>query len=148
MLHVQSLSKQLNTAVMSSATKFQHSASPDVPFGYYDYLAVYHPEEHTAASQLQSSCQTGKGSAHVLCGTYAIGTGKGVWPVLMTYQMQALNEQAHSFAFDIIFQPLKDKLLRIPNLEVNTVHLPTLPSHHSLWVCCRAGLENWSGQFP
>jgi hypothetical protein len=46
--------------------------------------------------------------------------GKGVWSMLssLANQMQALNEQAHSFTFDIIFHPLKEKLQRIPNLKV------------------------------
>ena len=46
--------------------------------------------------------------------------GKGVWSQLnsLSNQMQGLNEQAHGFAFDIIFGPLKEKLERVPKLEV------------------------------
>ncbi len=61
LLHTQSLSEQLNTAICNSAPRFQNPASPSSPFGYYDYLAVYHPEEHTAASELLASCERGKG---------------------------------------------------------------------------------------
>lgn len=43
-----------------------------------------------------------------------------MWPQLnsLSNQMQSLNEQAHSFAFDIIFGPLKEKLERVSQLEV------------------------------
>lgn len=47
--------------------------------------------------------------------------GKGVWPLLssLSNQMQGLNEQAHSFAFDIIFRALKEKLELVSKLEVS-----------------------------
>lgn len=37
---------------------------------------------------------------------------------LLSNQIQSLNEQAHSFAFDVIFHPLKEKLQHVPNLQV------------------------------
>lgn len=59
LLHAETLSEQLYTAITSSATKLQNPASPLIPFGCYDYLAVYHPEEHTTAMELLTSLQKG-----------------------------------------------------------------------------------------
>ncbi len=51
----------------------------------------------------------------------------------LTNQMQTLNEQAHSFAFDIIFHSLKSKLHHVPTLEV--MHLIAhSPPHYGIPV--------------
>ena len=60
LLQTQSLSEQLTSALINSAPKLQNPASPSSPFGYYDYLAVYHPEEHTAALELLAAAQKGQ----------------------------------------------------------------------------------------
>ena len=59
LLQTQTLSEQLNLALINSAPKLQAPACPSAPFSYYDYLAVYHPEEHTAALELLAACQKG-----------------------------------------------------------------------------------------
>ena len=64
MVHTHTLSEQLNAAILASAPNLQTPASPTHPFGYYDYLAVYHPEERTAAIQLLTASQ--KGYLHTL----------------------------------------------------------------------------------
>lgn len=62
LLQTQTLSEQLHLALINSAPKLQDPASPYTPFGYYDYLAVYHPEEHTAALELLAAGQKGNGT--------------------------------------------------------------------------------------
>ena len=46
--------------------------------------------------------------------------GGGEWPLLVstTNRIHSLNEQAHTFAFDILFARLKQKLANIPRLRV------------------------------
>lgn len=50
---------------------------------------------------------------------------------LLSNQIQSLNEQAHSFAFDVIFHPLKEKLQHVPNLQV-TASVP----HMKIQLVC------------
>ena len=38
--------------------------------------------------------------------------------VSLSNQLQLLNEQAHTFAFDILFSQLKQKLSKVPHLKV------------------------------
>ena len=59
MLHTQSLAEEINAAILASAHNLHNPASPSHPFGYYDYLAVYHPEERTAAIHLLTSAENG-----------------------------------------------------------------------------------------
>lgn len=47
-----------------------------------------------------------------------IGGGECGLFVSLTNQMQSLNEQAHTFAFDILFSQLKQKLSKVPQLKV------------------------------
>ena len=60
MMHTHTLSEQLNSAILASGTNLHTPANPTHPFGYYDYLAVYHPEERTAAIQLLTAVQQGE----------------------------------------------------------------------------------------
>ena len=46
------------------------------------------------------------------------GSGECALFVSLTNQMQSLNEQAHTFAFDILFSQLKQKLSKVPHLKV------------------------------
>lgn len=50
--------------------------------------------------------------------TSIIGSGECPLFVSLTNQMQSLNEQAHTFAFDILFSQLKKKLSKVPHLKV------------------------------
>ncbi len=131
MLHTQTLLEQVNAAILNSAPNLESPASPSHPFGYYDYLAVYHPEERTAAIQLLTAAQKGQfnvrpPNAHFrLVSNWLVNklmfAGKGVWSILssLSNQMQSLNEQAHSFAFNLIFRSLEKKLECVPGLQVN-----------------------------
>ena len=58
----------------------------------------------------------------------------------LTNQMQALNEQAHTFAFDIIFSPLKEKLVRVPKLEVSS-NTCTMYMYACVYMLIRFGQE-------
>lgn len=52
-----------------------------------------------------------------------ITAGGGECPlfVSLSSQLQSLNEQAHIFAFDILFSQLKQKLCKVPHLKVSVV---------------------------
>ena len=47
------------------------------------------------------------------------GGGECALFVSLTNQMESLNEQAHTFAFDILFSQLKQKLSKVPHLKVS-----------------------------
>ena len=51
--------------------------------------------------------------------------GGGEWPLLLstTNRIHSLNEQAHTFAFDILFARLKEKLADVPHMRVREVEL-------------------------
>lgn len=51
--------------------------------------------------------------------------GGGEWPLLVstTNRIHSLNEQAHTFAFDILFARLKQKLTNIPRLRVRVLRM-------------------------
>lgn len=66
LLRTHTLAEELNSAIINSISKLQQPSSPSSPFGYYDYLAVYHPEERTAAMQLLNTCQKGVHCCEVL----------------------------------------------------------------------------------
>lgn len=53
--------------------------------------------------------------------TIYLGGGECGLFVSLTNQMQSLNEQAHTFAFDILFSQLKQKLSKVPLLKVRLV---------------------------
>ena len=59
LLRMQALSQHLDNLIITSSPKLQDPASLTNPFGYYDYLAVYHPEEHTRAVDLLHSLEKG-----------------------------------------------------------------------------------------
>ena len=54
---------------------------------------------------------------------YLVFIGGGEWPLLvsMTNQIHSLNEQVHTFAFDLLFARLKQKLADVPRLRVGVV---------------------------
>lgn len=59
LLRTQNLAEQLSHSILNAAPNLLHPASSAIPFSYYDYLAVYHPEERTAAIELLTSLQNG-----------------------------------------------------------------------------------------
>ena len=63
-----------------------------------------------------------------------------VLPGTVWSQLQALNEQCHAFAFDILFQPLRKKLERVPHLQVNLPLVSVLMFLNEVGVAC-AGVE-------
>ena len=75
-----------------------------------------------------------------------IGGGECPLFVSLTNQMQSLNEQAHTFAFDILFSQLKQKLANVPHLKVC---VPGLSLHVAVIMqlkSCQSGLGNWCVQ--
>lgn len=66
LLQTHTLSEQLNLALINSAPKLHNPACSSAPFNYYDYLAVYHPEEHTAALELLAAGEKGNGETYAL----------------------------------------------------------------------------------
>ncbi len=64
-LRTLSLNSQLCSTVMSCTTQLKSAADETIPFGCYDYLSLYHPEEHTAVMELIAALQ--KGSVHDFC---------------------------------------------------------------------------------
>ena len=54
-----SLNRQLCSAVLSQADTFKCPASESNPFGTFDYLSLYHPEEHTAVMELLEAVKKG-----------------------------------------------------------------------------------------
>lgn len=50
--HASSLNSQLCLLVTSHAHDFRQPASSLNPFGSFDYLRMFHPEEHTAVMEL------------------------------------------------------------------------------------------------
>ena len=54
--------------------------------------------------------------------------------------MQSLNEQAHTFAFDILFSQLKQKLSKVPHLKVGVSIMVVIDLIS--WFC-QSGLGNW-----
>ena len=59
--------------------------------------------------------------------------------VSTTNRIHSLNEQAHTFAFDILFARLKQKLANIPRLRVRVIHMPS-----SLGMRLKLGLNIFS----
>ncbi len=132
-LRTLTLSSQLCAIVASSAAKLMSPANETAPFSCYDYLSLYHPEEHTAITELLTAVT--KGSVCVPCVCVCVsGLDIVLEPVFIfsggkdhqllpssTNQILGLNERAHTLAFDIIFAQLKDKLSRIPQLKVSHI---------------------------
>lgn len=59
LLHLDSLNSDLCTAVVNCSPALKSPASDSTPFGCYDYLSVYHPEEHTALMELVAAIEKG-----------------------------------------------------------------------------------------
>ncbi|XP_064395035.1 conserved oligomeric Golgi complex subunit 7-like [Halichondria panicea] len=103
-LRTLTLSSQLSSTVISCTTQLISVANETAPFGCYDYLSLYHPEEHTAVMELIAALQKVGGDYQLLPSSIS--------------QITGLNERAHTLAFDIIFAQLKDKLSKVPQLKV------------------------------
>ncbi len=58
-LRTLTLSSQLSSTVISCTTQLISAANETAPFGCYDYLSLYHPEEHTAVMELIAALQKG-----------------------------------------------------------------------------------------
>ncbi len=60
-MHLRTLA--LNSALCATITtcsdKLMCSANETAPFGCYDYLSLYHPEEHTAIKELITAVTKG-----------------------------------------------------------------------------------------
>ena len=59
LLHLDSLNSCLCSAAVSCSPSLRAPASDSAPFGCYDYLSIYHPEEHTAMMELLGSVEKG-----------------------------------------------------------------------------------------
>ena len=59
LLHLDSLNSRLCSAAVSCSSSLRAPASDSAPFGCYDYLSIYHPEEHTAMMELLVSVEKG-----------------------------------------------------------------------------------------
>lgn len=73
-------------------------------------------------------------SSHSCNFIYILGGGE--WPLLLstTNRIHSLNEQAHTFAFDILFARLKEKLADIPHMRVREpVFTPCTVQCHTTW---------------
>lgn len=57
---ISSLNHQLCSFIISQSEVFKHPAGPTNPFGTFDYLRLYHPEEHTAVMELLEAVEKGK----------------------------------------------------------------------------------------
>ena len=71
-----------------------------------------------------------------------IGGGECDLFISLTNQIQSLNEQAHTFAFDILFSQLKQKLSKVPRLKVRMALLSF--SYDVEWsLSSSLGLGDW-----
>ena len=59
LLHLDSLNSRLCSAAVSCSPSLRAPASDSTPFGCYDYLSIYHPEEHTAMMELLAAVEKG-----------------------------------------------------------------------------------------
>ena len=59
LLHLDSLNSRLCSAAVSCSLSLMAPASDSAPFGCYDYLSIYHPEEHTAMTELLAAVEKG-----------------------------------------------------------------------------------------
>ncbi|CAI8022795.1 Conserved oligomeric Golgi complex subunit 7 [Geodia barretti] len=105
LLRSEGLNMQVSDCLSSRAASLTSPADQSNPFGLYDYLLVYHPEEHTATMELLTAVEKGGSGGHQLL----VRTNKLI---------HSLNAQAHTFAFDLLFLKLKQKLSNFPKLKV------------------------------
>ena len=54
------LNSQICLAVVAHTPSLRSPASEDNPFGSFDYLTVYHPEQRTAVMELLSAVEKGR----------------------------------------------------------------------------------------
>ena len=59
LLHLDSLNSRLCSVAVSCSPSLRAPASDSTPFGCYDYLSIYHPEEHTAMMELLAAVEKG-----------------------------------------------------------------------------------------
>ena len=59
LLRTRMLNSQLCSTVSVHTPTLRSPASESAPFGCYDYLTVYHPEEHTAVMELLTAVEKG-----------------------------------------------------------------------------------------
>ena len=59
LLRTLTLNSQVCSAVVSCTSRLRTPANDNAPFGCYDYLSVYHPEEHTAVMELLTTTEKG-----------------------------------------------------------------------------------------
>ena len=71
-----------------------------------------------------------------------IGGGECDLFASLTNQIQSLNEQAHTFAFDILFSQLKQKLSKVPRLKVR-IELLSLNYNVEWSLSSSLGLGDW-----
>ena len=59
LLRTRMLNSQLCSTVSAHTQTLKSPAGESAPFGCYDYLTVYHPEEHTAVMELLMAIEKG-----------------------------------------------------------------------------------------
>ena len=59
LLRSEGLNMQVSDCLSSRAASLTSPADQSNPFGLYDYLLVYHPEEHTATMELLTAVEKG-----------------------------------------------------------------------------------------
>ncbi|XP_019849814.1 PREDICTED: conserved oligomeric Golgi complex subunit 7-like [Amphimedon queenslandica] len=104
LLRVSAFNSSVCSQVLSLSDTYTSPANSQIPFNVFDYLSIYHPEEHTAVIGLLGAIEK-NGDGHVLLPA-------------TTNQIQVLVKQAHTLAFDVVFSQLKQKLIEIPKLKV------------------------------
>lgn len=73
LLRTDALNSQLCLAVVTRTPSLRSPASEENPFGSFDYLAVYHPEQRTAVMELLAAVEKGKRRDSVALNNYYIG---------------------------------------------------------------------------
>jgi hypothetical protein len=113
LLRTSSISSQICRQLLSCSKSFRQPASPQNPFGIFDYLCIFHPEEHTAVFELVATIEK-YGEEHMLLPA-------------TTNQIKLLAEAIHGLAFDRVFAQLKNKLVGIPKLKIWLKDNPVSP---------------------
>ena len=88
------LDSQLCSVLTARSFRLRNPADQTNPFGLFDYLLVYHPEEHTATMELLEKVEKG---AHVFAFNHPViivtTTHSVFYSTLITYSFQT---QIHS----------------------------------------------------
>jgi len=66
-LRALALNSELHSALVNSIPALKAAASEKEPFGCYDYLSLYHPEERTAMMELIIRIETSEGFITINC---------------------------------------------------------------------------------